>query len=33
MYEENPLLRKKEKMLQQLSEDYELRIEVKEQDS
>ena len=30
MYEENPLLRKKERMLQQLSEDYELRIEVKE---
>ena len=30
MYEENPLLRKKERMLQQLSEDYELRIEVEE---
>ena len=30
MYEENPLLRKKEKMLQQLSEDYAMRIEVEE---
>ena len=30
---ENPLLKMKEKMLQQLSDDYELRIEVEEQNS
>ena len=30
---ENPLIRMKEKMLQQLSDDYELRIEVEEQNS
>ena len=30
---ENPLLKMKEKMLQQLSDDYELRIEVDEQNS